>query len=63
LDHSPHTLTLRRMTLRVTVAQVPLPPRSTLPAAADASAHASHAGTTCLLPRHHTLMMSLHQLL
>jgi len=50
------------MTLRVTcVAQVSLPP--TLTAAADATAHAPHAGATCLLPRLYVLMLPLHQLL
>jgi len=50
------------MTPRVTcVAQVSLPP--TLTASADATAHASHACATCLLPRLHALMLPLHQLL
>jgi len=40
---------------------VSLPP--TLTAAADATAHAPHAGATCLLPRLHALMLPLHQLL
>jgi len=51
------------MTPRVTcVAQVSLSPH-TLTAAADATAHALHAGATCLLPRLHALMLPLHQLL
>ena len=51
------------MTTRVTccVAQLSLPPPPT--AAADATAHAPHAGATCLLPRFHALMLTLHQLL
>jgi len=38
-------------------------PPPTLPTAADATAHAPHAGATCLLPRLHALMLTLHQLL
>ena len=38
-------------------------PSPTLTAAANATAHALHAGATCLLPRLHALMLPLHQLL
>jgi len=38
-------------------------PPPTLTAAADATAHAPHAGATCLVPRLHAVMLPLHQLL